>query len=553
VSGLVERLDPRRRGGGPTLDAAALDARCAGLAAAADAADGRMAAGVVQQAREVLERAAERRALAPDLTVVALAGATGAGKSTLFNALVGSPVARVAATRPTTAEPMAALWTSPARAGGLLDWLGVPRWHVVDERPGPGTAQAGLVLLDLPDHDSTESAHRATVDHLVARVDAMVWVLDPQKYADALVHDAYLTRFARHAEVTVVLLNQVDRLAPQDAGACLDHLRRLLAEDGLPDARTLAVSATTGAGMPEVRAVLGEVVAARRAALARLAADVAGAADALRVTSGDDGASLRPVPEREAAALTEALGEAAGLRLVEDAVRASVHLRGVRATGWVPLRWVHRLRSDPAARLRLGRRDVDPAVVRTSLPSASPVSMARVSEAARAYAAVASRGAPPSWVRTTRAVAAEAADGIGPHLDAAVARADLGSPRAPRWWSFASALQWAFLLVAAVGALWLLGLVGLRALALPAPDPPTVGGLPVPTVLLLGGIVVGLALALLAGLAVRGSARRAARRARAAVAAEVAEVARARIVDPVAVELGTLSEFRVGLVAAQGG
>lgn len=548
----MERLDPRRRGG-PSLDAAALDVRCAGLAAAVEAADGRLPARVVHAAQGVLDRAAQRRALAPDLTVVALAGATGAGKSTLFNTLVGAPVARVAATRPTTAEPMAALWTSPAQAGGLLEWLEVPRWHVVDEEPEPATVEAGLVLLDLPDHDSTQAAHRATVDHLVARVDAMVWVLDPQKYADALVHDAYLKRFARHAEVTVVLLNQVDRLAPADAEACLAHLRRLLADDGLPDAAVLGVSATTGAGLAEVRAVLGEVVAARRAALVRLAADVAGAADALAAAAGDDGVSLRPVPQRATVALTEALGEAAGVRLVEDAVHGSVRLRGVRATGWLPLRWVHRLRSDPAARLRLGRGDVDPALVRTSLPSASPVSMARVSEAARTYAAAASEGAPATWVRTTRAVAAQAAEGIGPHLDAAVARADLTSPRNPRWWALASGLQWVFLLVAAVGALWLLGLVGLAALALPAPEPPTVGNLPVPTVLLLGGIVVGLALALLAGLAVRGSARRAGRRARAAVTAQVAEVARARIIEPVSVELATLAEFRVGLVAAQGG
>jgi hypothetical protein len=150
-------------------------------------------------------------------------------------------------------------------------------------------------------------------------------------------------------------------------------------------------------------------------------------------------------------------------------------------------------------------------------------------------------------------VAARSAEGIGPHLDAAVARADLTSPRPPRWWSLASGLQWAFLLVSAAGALWLLGLVGLAALALPAPDPPTVGGLPVPTALLLGGIVVGLALALLARLAVRGSARRAGRRARAAVSEQVAQVARARIADPVAEELGSLEAFRVGLVAAEGG
>ena len=43
----------------------------------------------------------------------------------------------------------------------------------------------GLVLLDLPDHDSTEVAHHLEVDRLVQLADLLVWVLDPQKYADA--------------------------------------------------------------------------------------------------------------------------------------------------------------------------------------------------------------------------------------------------------------------------------------------------------------------------------------------------------------------------------
>lgn len=70
-----------------------------------------------------------------------------------------------------------------------------------------------LVLLDLPDHDSTEVAHRLTVDRLVEQVDMMVWIVDPQKYADAALHDGYLRPLARHAAVMVVVLNQADRLA----------------------------------------------------------------------------------------------------------------------------------------------------------------------------------------------------------------------------------------------------------------------------------------------------------------------------------------------------
>ncbi|MGB7983378.1 MAG: hypothetical protein WCF36_21580, partial [Candidatus Nanopelagicales bacterium] len=196
---------------------------------------------------------------------------------------------------------------------------------------------------------------------------------------------------------------------------------------------------------------------------------------------------------------------------------------------------------------------VDPALVRTSMPSASPVARAGASTAAREYADLASAGAPPSWVRSTRAVAVTAAAGIGPHLDAAVAHADLGSPKAPRWWSLIGLVQWLLLAGAGVGAAWLLGLVALGALAIPTPDPPTVGGLPVPTVLLLGGSVLGIALAALARSATRVTARRAAARARAAVTAHVTRVAQEHVVDPVSAELGTLSDFRAGLAAAVDG
>ena len=57
----------------------------------------------------------------------------------------------------------------------------------------------GVVLLDLPDHDSTEVAHHLEVDRIVKLADLLVWVLDPQKYADAAVHDRYLAPLAGHA------------------------------------------------------------------------------------------------------------------------------------------------------------------------------------------------------------------------------------------------------------------------------------------------------------------------------------------------------------------
>jgi len=50
-----------------------------------------------------------------------------------------------------------------------------------------------LILLDLPDHDSVEVKHSVLVDQALPLVDILIWVLDPQKYADHLIHESYLS------------------------------------------------------------------------------------------------------------------------------------------------------------------------------------------------------------------------------------------------------------------------------------------------------------------------------------------------------------------------
>nr|WP_284287783.1 hypothetical protein [Angustibacter aerolatus] len=144
----------------------------------------------------------------------------------------------------------------PRAPTSLLDWLGVPSRHRLShESQASDEADdlRGLVLLDLPDHDSTEVAHRLEVDRLVGLVDVLVWVTDPQKYADAAVHRRYLSRLSGHDAVTVVLLNQADRLDDASREACLRDLTRLVRADGLRDAEVLPTSAVRGDGLPHLR------------------------------------------------------------------------------------------------------------------------------------------------------------------------------------------------------------------------------------------------------------------------------------------------------------
>src|SRR5690606_3026779 len=97
----------------------------------------------------------------------------------LLNALAGREITEVAVTRPTTSEAFALV--RGEGAGPLLDWLGVRRRHAVGV-DGADAAGGGLVVLDLPDHDSVVTDHRLEAERLVALVDLMVWVVDPQKY-----------------------------------------------------------------------------------------------------------------------------------------------------------------------------------------------------------------------------------------------------------------------------------------------------------------------------------------------------------------------------------
>ncbi len=545
---LLARLNPLRADQPPMVDGAALDRRLAALAEAADLGDGRLPPQAVAQARSVTERAQARRGLSEQLTVVAFAGSTGAGKSTLFNSIVGEEVAKAGVLRPTTSEPLAAVWQETPEILALLDWLGVTRWHVAS---GGAAALADLVLIDLPDHDSTHSSHRAHVDHFVERVDLMVWVLDPQKYADALVHEQYLRRFARHDDVTVVVLNQVDRLPVADAAQCLAHLRRLVAEDGLSDAVVLGASNRSGEGLEALAERILAAVASRRTAVARLAADVATAADTLARSAEDPGTPVAGAGDL--GRLTDALTDAAGAPVIEAAIEKSSQRKAVQAIGWPPLKWIARLRKDPVSQLRLERPGVDPRLVRSSLPSNDPVAKARANSAVLDYVDKASAGAPQAWVQSTRAVADRASAALTDSLDQAVTRAPLVPPRDPRWWSVFAVLQWLLFAVAVAGGLWLLGMAALAYFQFHVMQAPNVEGFPVPTLLLIVGLLGGLVLAAVGRVLARGSARRAGRAARQALRAEVGVVAEQEIAAPVAAELATVDRFRGALSAARGG
>ena len=151
-----------------------LGGRIEALQAATEAARGRLDDEVVDEAQEVVDRAAGRLRLSAEHTVVAIAGATGSGKSSTFNALTGLELAAVGVRRPTTSWATACVWGTEG-AQELLEWLGIPPRHQITRdsmldttretgRKGVDGEMDGVVLLDLPDHDSTEVTHHLEVE-----------------------------------------------------------------------------------------------------------------------------------------------------------------------------------------------------------------------------------------------------------------------------------------------------------------------------------------------------------------------------------------------------
>jgi GTP-binding protein EngB required for normal cell division/glutathione S-transferase len=273
-------------------------------------------AASVAQVRERLE-------LGVDHTVVALLGGTGSGKSSLFNAVCGLDFSDVGVKRPTTSEVSACVWGDGGEA--LLNWFGVaPDRRIQRESLLDGDTEAplrGLVLLDLPDHDSVAAAHRVIVDRMLPMADLLVWVVDPQKYADDALHSGYLQRLVGHEASMLVILNQIDTLGPDVRGQLVVDLARLLVEDGLEGVAIRTASARTGEGVPELRDRLAEVVAHRSVAAERAGAEVNDVARlvATQVADREPGVARLGV-----AGVVDVLTEAAGLQAIADAVEAVV-------------------------------------------------------------------------------------------------------------------------------------------------------------------------------------------------------------------------------------
>ena len=490
----------------------------------------------VEQAHQLLGKIQERRARGMDHTVVAFAGATGSGKSSLVNAVTDTGAATVSPLRPTTSRALA---ISSGPVSELLDWLRVDDRVISTTLPGSRDSQ--LVVIDLPDIDSTEFANRDLAERLIARADVVVWVLDPQKYADAVVHEDYLRVLGEHSSSMLIVLNQVDRLAESERPQVVDNLAEILESDGLRS-QVLETSALTGEGVDALGQTIKDVSATKRAAVARLAADLRDQAEALsELVRAEDGRLEVPGELLAFDAVALSLMEASGAKVVSQAAQASYIHRGKRATGWLFTSWVGGRKPDPLAALHLESGSGAHTGASSLIPLERQRAVARAG--VRRYAQNAAENLPRTWRRDVVNQSEKRSDALVEAADSLIMNSDVDYSRRPAWWGLMKLIQWLAGLSVVAGALWLVALWLAGAFQILLPDPPYVGPVGLPTVLLGAGLLVGWLAALLSRFFLGRGARKTAHRVSKHLGKGLSAAAQDMVVQPLRADLDNYAEF----------
>lgn len=458
---------------------------------------GKVSEEFTAQLHELVELSQARIDFGEAAVSVAFAGGTGVGKSSLFNAVLGGEYARVSAIRPTTMQAHA---ISDINSRKLLDWLGIET-HIENlnlrEQFGISSKNyQGLVLIDLPDIDSTNIHNRDLAAFLTKRVDVLIWVLDPQKYADAILHDQHLAQLSAGAKNVLFVMNKIDTLDASARAAVITDAQRLIHEF-IPGASILETSTQLGVGITDLKQRIADVVTRKAIKTEALQNQYAYSVTKIKEElNWQDIQFPESFTEAERETLIAGLHSTFGIDAMLNVAVHEYTLRGRKATSWIFSRPFIRRRLNPLSKLQTKILRSDNNNLDSAKSVSDSIGLSKLPEQATADIKLQNaldqivkrrlQFVPPLWQKQIIAQLASLKS-IQP---AELAKLKWQN-RAP-WWSLANMLQWLFFIVFILGLSWqLLYLFG-AVIGIILPQPPVWGYFTVPLIMVVAGLLCGI-------------------------------------------------------------
>jgi len=369
--------------------------------------------------------------------LVLLFGPTGAGKSSLLNALAGFAASEVGVLRPTTREVVVV-----ARPGDRATLLGEgmalaalagDRLRFTESEDVP----EGIALVDSPDVDSIEHANRELTDRLAEAADLGIFVTTATRYADRVPWEV-LTRARDRGLPLVVVINRMPPDA-SDQATVREDVARLLTDAGVQMETLDVVSIPEGALDPSMDALDRAAVASIRERIDDLGADRDARRElAARALAGSL-AGIAPLAERVADDLEHEAIEADALRrsaahafqseaaALRESLAGGTFLRAEALRQWqafVGADEITRFFSSGIGKLRGTLSAMVRGMPRAPVAEVRDDTLADLVTLARSHAAEAARRTATTWSeeRSTRELVAEDASlwSTSPGFDAAL-------------------------------------------------------------------------------------------------------------------------------------